>query len=114
MAPEAEGVAEFMQAGGLDRFGPLAGANQYVHLGLQLPLAQPLHLAQFQQGASMAGPHGPIGATLEGRLTAPEAHLGLVGGGYRLDRQLGLPGRQRRLHCPLPAGPKRTGWGARS
>ena len=110
MAPEAEGVAEFMQAGGLDRLGPLAGANQHLHLGLQLPQTQPLHLAQLQQGAAMAGPQGPIGAALEGRPTAPEAHLGLVRCGNPLNRQLPLPGGQRRLHGPLPAGFKRAGW----
>ena len=97
-----------MQAGGLDRLGPLAGANQHLHQGLQLPLAQPLHLAQLQQGTAMASPPGPIGPGGQGRPTAPETDLGLVGRGNPLDRQFGLPGGQRRLHGPLPAGLKRT------
>ena len=56
----------------------------------------------------MASPPGSIGPGGQGRPTAPEAHLGLLNRGNPLDRQFGLPGGQRRLHGPLPAGLKRT------
>ena len=58
MAPKAESVAQFMEAGGLDSLGPLPGADQDFHQRFQLALGllAPTHLLKAEEGPAMAGP----------------------------------------------------------
>ena len=69
MAPETEGMAQFMQRRGLQGLQALIGAEQHLHTGLRAPDPLALHLQQLQQGAAMAGPSAALG--IQERRPAP-------------------------------------------
>jgi len=55
MAPETKGMAQFMQAGGLNGCLRLPGADQHGHQRLEGPALIPVDFTQLKQGPSIAG-----------------------------------------------------------
>jgi len=109
MAPKAKTMAQFMEAGGLDRLGPLAWADQDFHQRFQLGLGllAAAHLLEAEQGAAVAGP-----TPLQRRPPPPEAQLGIFGPFHPLQADLFPPAGQGRLHRLAPAlAPKIRGAG---
>ena len=102
VAPEPEGMTEFMQRRGLQHRSSEVWGNQHRHLRFETPCLLTTHLQQLQQTAAVTGSpattHG-----FQGGLAPLQQHMGSIGRVHPL--QVNNPGPliECRLHRGAPA-----------
>jgi hypothetical protein len=114
VAPEPEGMAQFMQGRGLEYRTPQLRRDKHGDLRLKAPAIQPLHLHHLEQTAAIAGPP-PRRKLTQGRPAALEPHMGSIGIIHTDNGHDFPPGGQSRTNClkppRLPAiGRDASGW----
>ncbi len=108
MAPEADGMAEFVQCRGLKSLWALIAPQQHRYRGFQSPLTLAQHPLRHQAGPSVACPQPAVCVGSPGRAASLDADLGGLRIAHPHDRHQGGPLIQGTLHGrqpdPVPAG----------